>query len=738
MTFRGIGALIFLLLTLAGVAACGPAESRPAATGVASSAPQGGSAPGLPRGGTAGQFLKKNSGTDYDVVWAAAPGGGLTQAEVDARIAALRPNAFTSADEAKLDGLGVDGAVINSVSVTPILLTGSDVEARRVPGQRAYGTFSGDTGDARYRILRIDLDGTTDDLDIAIGGSESDIADAAIRVGDNYLFIRDSNSAIYSARYDFTTYRYQGDYRGWFEARTAYTAGLVGPISEASLVPEGGVAGQFLGYGATVPEWQGLPAATDAAAGVVTLAEVRQHVAPPIVPSLPSDPFFGQTVEILGNHTYAKDRKFAVTQGQTTLRRVNINRPAVANLYFYSGGYTGVGAAALAGRGFVNTGGTVTKTVDRVRYGGREYAVSRTVVGGLPRWREITGLGYDDVQAGEKVKINILYTDGSKEFPDGTVSGPEVVVWNGTDWITAPTQPAPWARAGQPAPHTAIAPLADGAGVGLSFTNSSQDRFSTTTLFAPVFDLDDADKQTARLDVQARINIATGTSTLALGSAMGGRTHTLRGWTFASELRGATSSAANAVSGVKIDDVEVYNGSAKLGNLALYLERDSQNRAGYRLYWDGQSGGVAASFGMYIEIGANYQAWVSGYTHEALANDVAITATSSYYNAFIWRIGAEDAGLWLITATVRIYNPRDGRVVANLRRFRDGDPQFWWYENDGTTTSMVRGLSLDVSGLVELREGDRLHLRAALFNTSSSRDAKIEHTRTFWTRVKLD
>ena len=49
-------------------------------------------------------------GADYDVDWSAdstggGNGGGLDQDAVDARIAALRPNPFTTADETKLDGI---------------------------------------------------------------------------------------------------------------------------------------------------------------------------------------------------------------------------------------------------------------------------------------------------------------------------------------------------------------------------------------------------------------------------------------------------------------------------------------------------------------------------------------------------------------------------------------------------------------------------------------------------------
>ncbi|WP_288484743.1 hypothetical protein [uncultured Novosphingobium sp.] len=77
-------------------------KGDPGATGTAGT--NGSNGQGVPAGGTAGQILKKVDGTDYNLTWAAAPTGTLTQ--------------FTFTN-----GAGITGTVTNGTSTPALALT---------------------------------------------------------------------------------------------------------------------------------------------------------------------------------------------------------------------------------------------------------------------------------------------------------------------------------------------------------------------------------------------------------------------------------------------------------------------------------------------------------------------------------------------------------------------------------------------------------------------------------------
>ena len=107
----------------------------------------------------------------------------------------------------------------------------------------------------------------------------------------------------------------------------------------------------------------------------------------------------------------------------------------------------------------------------------------------------------------------------------------------------------------------------------------------------PVFDLDDYQYGEFRVSVTLTAT-ARSVNTLGLGDEAD-ITYRLTDVIFASTLRAVpafTSGGSNK--GEPIDnDVEVYNGSAKLGTLQVYLARDSLNRVGYLIDYKG--GGTA-------------------------------------------------------------------------------------------------------------------------------------------------
>ena len=244
----------------------------------------------VPSGGTQGQVLKKTSNNDYAFGWGTdeqgtGGGGGLTQSQVDARIAAYG-NAFTAADEAKLDGIET-GATADQ--------TGDDIRnalenltgASKLPGtvleDASIGTEQigddqitqakigpgavGSTELAANAVTTAKIDGSAvteakiDDGAVTTGkiGSlavqEGKIADGAVTQA------KIGNGAVTEGKLGalaVTAAKIAGG---------AVTLAKAGADLVARLLPTGGTTGQVVTKTATGQEW------ADAAAGGQTLAE---------------------------------------------------------------------------------------------------------------------------------------------------------------------------------------------------------------------------------------------------------------------------------------------------------------------------------------------------------------------------------------------------------------------------------------------------------------------------------
>lgn len=166
-----------------------------------------------------------------------------------------------------------------------------------------------------------------------------------------------------------------------------------------------------------------------------------------------------------------------------------------------------------------------------------------------------------------------------------------------TDSVQAPAlagNTERWAPDKLPIGATAgVRELMDGPGIGVRVTSAQEDVAAIFRAFAPDFDLDDEDKQHGLIEVEATVGIVAASST-TLGfdqeTASPLRTSRKTGFTFASNVRAADVFLATD-SGVSIATWRVYNGSAELGDLTLYLERATgTNNLGYSLRWDGNVG----------------------------------------------------------------------------------------------------------------------------------------------------
>ncbi len=134
-----------------------------------------------------------------------------------------------------------------------------------------------------------------------------------------------------------------------------------------------------------------------------------------------------------------------------------------------------------------------------------------------------------------------------------------------------------------------------GSGTGLTITSSSQDkRLANPIDFDTAFDLDDADKQSGILQVEATVQLVN-RSNNAIGFNSGATSSNavirsqIEGFKFVSALRAATAYSATE-NGLLVGSLDVYKGSVTLGELELYLTRGSDNTTGYWFIWEGATG----------------------------------------------------------------------------------------------------------------------------------------------------
>ena len=210
------------------------------------------------------------------------------------------------------------------------------------------------------------------------------------------------------------------------------------------------------------------------------------------------------------------------------------------------------------------------------------------------------------LHAGEEYAINIKFANGSYLNPIRYLH-PGFYVWDGVMWIVAP------GTAEVPTTITlveGVTELANGPGAGLAVTSSNEDKRTALTLFDPSnassFDIDLATNRAGEILITVELTLHS-RSANSIGfdqvSQNGRRTATIEGLAFVSSVRRSALYSATQTNGVLIGDVPIYNGSAELGTLGLYLARNAENQLGYVLIWDGAAGTLSFSLSTQVAAG---------------------------------------------------------------------------------------------------------------------------------------
>ena len=155
-------------------------------------------------------------------------------------------------------------------------------------------------------------------------------------------------------------------------------------------------------------------------------------------------------------------------------------------------------------------------------------------------------------------------------------------------------------------------PVFSGPATGLSVTNSSQNFIQSLQLAGTVagterFDLDDSDKQHGEFHIELSIVLNERSSTsqsLDEGSIVTRRV--LSDLLFASTLRNSedwvsTTTIAD-LEGELVFTQDVYNGTTKRGELRLYLAHNSNNEIGYAAVYVGSSASETFAFGLELNV----------------------------------------------------------------------------------------------------------------------------------------
>ena len=222
----------------------------------------------------------------------------------------------------------------------------------------------------------------------------------------------------------------------------------------------------------------------------------------------------------------------------------------------------------------------------------------------------VTGLTFAALAAGTELDLYLELDDGT-QLPAGDVY--EAGDWTAdspTHAVHTPGSAARWAEFGNtdPIPLTKIPrighrELIRGPGIGNSPRSSSQDSFlPTLSAFDSEYDLDSELNSTAILIVTGTYTLSgRGSNTIGFNEATSAddaeTTASFFGVVRASDVLASPIYDGNTARGVKVVGTErlVRNGSAVLGEEAIYLGRAAGNLMGYVNGYDGRSGALSFS-----------------------------------------------------------------------------------------------------------------------------------------------
>ncbi len=570
-TWRAGLALLLLLFT----AACGPAAPRAAGPGIETS--RAVAAP-----------------AEREVVREVIREGAAPVAKETLR------EAVAAAVAAQLQQLTQPGVAVWSAAVTPVDNAGNVVWTR-VSGETAAGTISGETGDADFRLLKIQLTAASKDLTVTTPGPAAAFAGQTLRIGDNFLsFQSNADSATYNSGAKQTVWSFVGDYGDWYKSGVTYRVAVLTPINPANLLPDPmtaatAIPNHLLGYDDEVNQ---VP--------LSLLDDRYRRQVPddtPEVFSFPTSPApaAGDSVILLHPDSVHQYYTGTIVQAETTLRQMAVRLNIPGGTITHLRGFSSNNAAALRGKVFAIITGSPPSRPTSLFYKGIHYSISQSIAPGFPDFYEVSGLGYAQLVVDEKPQYAFTLADGTR-YPHNRQYQPDTYTFNGTSWELTPGSVSRWAESDSTdtippskLPAAATQSLHAGPGNGLTINSSGQAaRRSSLTTFSPAFDLEDSAKDLGIITVQAKLRLTRRfVDTIGFDQQRTARRGiALEGMAFASQVKADAAYSATADNGEKIGDAVIYNGATTLGTVSLYVARDANNALGYYLSYAGKSGSL--------------------------------------------------------------------------------------------------------------------------------------------------
>ena len=141
-------------------------------------------------------------------------------------------NPFTTADEAKLDGLGAEGGyTVQSGNLTAVTAPGGETEANRIPSTQALGAITGDDD-----LLQVSL-ASTGSLTLVLTGLDNKYTGRTFEIGGNHLKFSQANNFPDGAN-NRITYVFMGDYSDWVIVGSQSWS-IVAPLGLATATVDG-------------------------------------------------------------------------------------------------------------------------------------------------------------------------------------------------------------------------------------------------------------------------------------------------------------------------------------------------------------------------------------------------------------------------------------------------------------------------------------------------------------------
>ena len=288
----------------------------------------------------------------------------------------------------------------------------------------------------------------------------------------------------------------------------------------------------------------------------------------------------------------------------------SIDRPSTQINGVYWNDNTSLVRSDNRNRIIVHTGITA-RTPATVAIGDTAYPVAR--VAGLAGVFRSTGtISANPLPTGTQQRIQVSFTDGTKAWPDITVpagsyhwSGQHWVRWYGQqgDDIVRSLSALPQARklpfeAIRGVPPTRFSQIVhDGAGAGLTVTNTASDVTSAFQVFSPVFDLTNITH--GEFTVEVTYHLTTRSSNLIGFQFPSVQTFRQTDVLFASTLQGLSYYSTSGITGTTLQvsngvqlhlNAADFNSSTHLGDFYVLFGRNNQEQLGYVTHYEGIAG----------------------------------------------------------------------------------------------------------------------------------------------------